>query len=228
LTYAKAKAKSVRNPATEAQVQIRNGMTFFSRRYFDDLTDTQRAAWDQYAQEVAGAERSDQVQGGWGSRVVPKRQFQRSGYNWYIAINVRLLKELGSAHFGAPIDVAPLGQTPPSQPVLDSVTYDAATGKFISNFHAPQTFGHATSCKVVLWALPNFAYAREQQVWESFTEGEALGPYDLAQLYIQRATLALPLPDGLYAFQLDAVGVQNGLVSPPSSVVKVSAKFVGP
>jgi hypothetical protein len=57
MTYVKAKAKSVRNPATEAQVEIRNGMVFFSRRFFDVLTDRQRAGWDVLAQEQASAER---------------------------------------------------------------------------------------------------------------------------------------------------------------------------
>lgn len=225
MSYVKAKAKSVRNPATKDQVVVRNAMTFFSRRFFDDLTDAQRAGWDQYAQEVASAERSDQVQGGFGARIVPQRQFQRSGYNWYIAINVRLVKELGKPHFAAPIDNAPIGQTPPSQPVWTSVVYDPLTGTFELNAVAPQTFGSATSLKVAIWVLPNWGYAREQRVWDAGTEGEALGPMTVNGLWIQRAALGAPLPDGIYAWQMDAVGVQNGLVSPPSSVVKVGAKY---
>ncbi len=227
LSYVKAKAKSVRNPATADQVQIRTAMTFFSRRYYDDLSDAQRAAWDQYAQEVAGAERSDQVQGGFGSRVVPKRQFQRSGYNWFIAINVRLVRELGAPAFAAPIDNAPLGQTPPTQPVWDSVTYDDTVGKFAIAYHSPVDFGHAEHVLVGVWVLPNFAYAREQVSYESGAENEAVGPLDLATLKIQRATLTVPLPDGLYSFQLDCVGKENGLVSPPSDIIKLAAKFVG-
>lgn len=227
LSYVKAKAKSVRNPATSDQVAIRNGMTFFSRRFFDELTDDQRAAWDQYAQEVAGAERSDQVQGGFGSRVVPARQFQRSGYNWYIAINVRLVKELGVAHYTAPIDDAPLGQTPPSQPAWNGVTYDPANGWFAMTWTMPQDFGHAENLKVAVWVLANFAYARVQVSVDADTEGALFGPLNLVVLKVQRTTLGLPLPDGLYAFQLDAVGVENGLVSPPSEIVKVAAKYVG-
>lgn len=228
LTYVKAKAKSVRNPATNDQVTVRNAMTYFSRRYFDDLTDAQRAAWDQYAQEVASAERSDQVQGGFGARVVPKRQFQRSGYNWYIAINVRLVKELGAAHYAAPIDDAPIGQTPPSQPFLSSVTYDPATGKFVLTGVGSIDFGHATSVKYVVWVLPNWGYARTQRQYQGDSPGGVLGPVDIDSLEIQRATLGLPLPDGNYAFQMDAVGMQNGLVSPPSEIIKVAAAFTGP
>ncbi len=227
MSYVKAKAKSVRNPATADQVAIRNGLTFFARRYFDDLTDAQRAAWDQYAQEVASAERSDQVQGGFGARVVPQRQFQRSGYNWYIAINVRLIKEIGVGHYAAPIDDAPLGQTPPSQPVWTSVVYDNVLGQFALTFLAPQDFGHADNLKVAVWVLPNFAYARQQVSFDAAVEGATIGPFNLVTLKIQRTELAVPLPDGIYAFQLDAVGVENGLVSPPSEVIKVAAKFVG-
>ncbi len=227
MSYVKAKAKSVRNPATVAQVAIRSAMTFFARRFFDDLTDAQRAEWDQYAQEVASAERSDQVQGGFGARVVPQRQFQRSGYNWFLAINVRLVKELGVAHYAAPIDDAPLGQTPPSVPVLTGVTYEDDVGRFLFDFVDPQDFGHATSLKIGVWVLPNWGYGREQASLDSIAEGSVRAGNVLATLEIQRATLAVPLPDGLYAFQLDCVGVQNGLVSPPSAVVKVAAKFVG-
>ena len=227
MTYVKAKAKSVRNPATAAQVQIRNGLTYFARRYFDDLSDDQRGRWDQYAQEVASAERSDQVQGGFGARIVPQRQFQRSGYNWYIAINVRLLKELGDGHFAAPIDDAPIGQTPPSQPIITSIVYNEVTGLFVVNAVGPRTLGHATNVKVALWVLPNYAYAREQKLFTVDTEGQVIGPSDLDTLFIQRATLDAPLPDGIYAFQMDAVGVENGLVSPPSEIKKVAAKFVG-
>lgn len=227
LSYVKAKAKSVRNPATQDQVAVRNAMTFFSRRYYDDLTDAQRAEWDQYAQEVAGAERSDQVQGGFGSRVVPQRQWQRSGYNWFVAINVGLVTALGVDHYAAPIDDAPLGQTPPSQLVFTDLTYDNTTGKFSWSAIAPQDFGHATSVRMRVWVLPNFGYARIQLQGTLDTEGAALGPADLDALIIQRTTLTAPLPDGLYAFQLDCVGIQNGLVSPPSEIVKVAAKFVG-
>lgn len=226
LTYVKAKAKSVRNPATQAQVQVRNGMAFFSRRYFDTLSDVQRAGWDILAQEQASAERSDQVQGGFGQRVIPKRQFQRSGYNWYIAINVRLLKEIGAGHFAAPIDDAPIGQTPPSQAVITSVIYDSGVGNFSLTAVAPQTFGDADQVKCALWVLPNYAYAREQAVYEAGNPAEAIGPVDIDVLYIQRAVLTEPLPDGIYSFQMDAVGIQNGLFSPPSEIVKVRAKFV--
>ncbi|MBA7653086.1 hypothetical protein ES703_60928 [subsurface metagenome] len=227
MSYVKAKAKSVRNPATADQLEIRNAMTFFSRRYYDDLTDDQRGAWDQYAQEVAGAERSDKVQGGFGSRVVPVRQFNRSGYNWFIAINVVLVKILGFVHYAAPIDDAPLGQTPPSTPELISVTYDNTTGKFVWTAKGPQDLGHAENAHVLLWALPNFAYARVQAGAIVTGNAEAIGPLDLDTLKIQRAILGLPLPDGLYAFQLSAIGHENGLMSPPSAIVKVAGKFVG-
>ena len=228
MSYVKAKAKSVRNPGTNVQVQIRAALTFFSRRFFDDLSDGQRAAWDQYAQEVASAERSDQVQGGFGSRVVPKRQFNRSGYNWYIAINVRMRREVGVAIYSAPIDNAPLGQTPPGTPSFNGVTYDDTVGKFIWAGHAPQDFGHATTVRVSLWCLPNWGYARVQKAVVTTAENEVIGPVDVDTIDIQRGTLAVPLPDGLYAWQMDAVGLQNGLVSPPSDIVKLAAKFVGP
>lgn len=226
MTYVKGKAKSVRNPATQSQVAVRNAMTFFSRRYFDDLTDNQRGEWDQYAQETAGAERSDKVQGGFGARVVPQRQFNRSGYNWYIALNVRLVRVLGAPHYAAPIDDAPLGQTPPSQPTLSSVTYAAATGKFEFTAVGPQDLGHATKVWWQLWILPNFAYARGQNGGFVEAGGAAIGPLDQDFLFIQRAQLDAPLPDGLYAFQMDCVGEQNGLFSPPSEIVKVAAKYV--
>lgn len=225
LTYVKAKAKSVRNPATQAQVQVRNGMAFFSRRYFDTLTDAQRAGWDILAQEQASAERSDQVQGGFGQRVVPKRQFQRSGYNWYIAVNVRLLKEIGSGHFSAPIDNAPIGQTPPSQVVITLVTYDAPNGQFKITFVEPQTFGDSGTVKMALWVLPNYAYSREQAVYDGATPGQIWVDTIVDTLYIQRAQLDAPLPDGLYSFQMDAVGVDNGLFSPPSEIAKVKAVY---
>ena len=228
MSYVKAKAKSVRNPATEDQVLIRNGMTFFARRYFDDLTDNQRAIWDQYAQEVAGAERSDQVQGGFGSRVVPQRQWNRSGYNWFIALNIGLLQALGVAHLSAPIDDAPLGQSPPSQPSFTALTYDNVLGVFESAGLAPADFGHATSLKLRFWVLPNWGYARIQQRIDLATEGAPFGPTQMSTMKIQRAVLPAPLPDGLYAFQADCVGIQNGLYSPPSDIIKVAAKFVGP
>jgi hypothetical protein len=227
MSYVKAKAKSVRNPATPEQLRVRNGMTFFSRRYFDDLTEAQRAAWDQYAQETAGAARSEQVQGGFGLRVVPQRQWQRSGYNWYIAINVRLIMVLGAGHFAAPIDDAPLGQTPPSQPTLSTVVYDNAVGDFAFTGIGPQDLGHAVNVMIQLWILPNFAYAKIQNGVAVNAGAQPFGPVDQATLMIQRATLAAPLPDGIYAFQMDAVGQENGLVSPPSEIIKVQAKFVG-
>lgn len=227
MSYVKGKAKSVRNPATQDQVLVRNGMTFFSRRFYDDLSDAQRAAWDQYAQEVAGAERSDKVQGGFGSRVVPKRQFNRSGYNWFIAINIGMVTLLGAAHFAAPFDDAPLGQTPPSNPTGLDVTYNDATGNFGWSGSAPADFGHATNVRIRLWVLPNFAYARVQGAESADTEGAAFGPVAFTDLAIQRAVLSAPLPDGLYAFQADAIGLENGLYSPPSAIVKVAAKYVG-
>lgn len=227
MSYVKGKAKSVRNPATGVQVQIREAMTFFSRRFFDDLTDAQRAAWDQYAQEIAGAARAEQVQGGFGSRVVPQRSFNCSGYNWYIRINVRMRREVGVAIYTAPIDDAPLGQTPPGAPSFTSVTYDDTIGKFVWTAVAPQDFGHATTVRVSLWGLPNWGYARVQKAVVTVAEAEVIPATDIDTWDIQRATLAVPLPDGIYAFQMDAIGLQNGLVSPPSAVIKVAGKFVG-
>lgn len=227
MSYVKSKAKSVRNPATNVQVQIREAMTFFSRRFFDDLTDAQRAEWDQYAQEIAGAARAESVQGGFGLRVVPQRSFNCSGYNWYIRINVRMRREVGVAIYTSPVDDAPLGQTPPGVPSFNGVTYDNTTGKFSWSGHAPQDFGHATTVRVSLWGLPNWGYARVQKAVVATAENEEIDGVEVATWDIQRTTLAIPLPDGIYAFQMDAVGLQNGLVSPPSDVVKVAAKFVG-
>lgn len=227
VSYAKAKAKSVRNPATQAQDQVRMSMTFFARRWGDDLTDAQRAEWDQYAQEQAGAAKAQAVQGGFAARLVPKRQYNRSGYNWYVGINVRMRKEVGVAIYGAPIDDAPLGITPPSAPTFTTVTYDNAIGKFVWDAVAPQDFGHATTVRVSLWGLPNYGYTRVQKAIVTVAEAEVIAAEDIDTWEIQRATLAVPLPDGIYAFQMDAVGIQTGLVSPPSEIVKVQAKFVG-
>lgn len=226
MSYVKSRAKSVRNPATADQVLIRNGMTFFSRRYYDDLSDAQRAAWDQYAQEVGGAARSESVQGGFGSRVVPQRQFTRSGYNWYVALNVRMLKAFGIAHFAAPLDDAPLGVTPPSQPALNGVTYRADVGDFQIDFTNPVSFGGDTEVSVAIWVLPNYAYARVQAQFNMDTPGQNFPATGLNAIKIQRAAIAAPLPDGLYAFQMDAVGKTYGLVSPPSEIKKVGAKHV--
>lgn len=228
MTFVRSKARSVRNPATAQQIRVRSGLTYFGRRYFDELSDAQRAAWDQYAQEAASAERSDKVQGGFGSRVVPKRQFQRSGHNWYVAINAGLVRRWGDLQYGSPIDDAPLGQTAPSQPVLDSVVYDGAVGKFVVTLHSPQDFGSAAMVLIGGWIKPNWGLPLLQQSVGVAFENFQIGPFDLTSLLIPRGAVGLPFPDGVYAFQLDAVGLQNGLYSPPSRVVIVGAKYVGP
>ena len=228
MTFVRSKARSVRNPATAAQIRVRSGMTFFARRFFDVLTDNQRAAWDQFAQEMASAERSDQVQGGFGARVVPKRQFQRSGHNWYVGVNVRVVRQIGPIHYGTPIDDAPIGETAPSQPVLDSVVYDEAAGKFVVTLHTPQDFGSASMVLIGGWVKPSWGVPIMQLSAGVVVEGMQIGPFDVTSLLIPRGTVESPLPDGVYAFQLDAAGRTNGLCSPPSRIVIVQAKFVGP
>lgn len=225
VTYAKAIAKSVRNPATVDQVLVRNALAFFSKRFFDDLTDNQRGEWEQFAQEQAGAAKSQQVQGGFGSRVIPKRQYNRSGYNWYVAINVRMVKALGVAHYGAPLDDAPLGVTAPTQVALNGVTYRAEIGDFQIDFTTPQDFGGDDAVSVALWVLANFGYARIQAQFGMDTPGQNFPETGWNNMKVQRATITFPLPDGLYAFQMDAMGTTHGLIGPPSEIVKVGAKY---
>lgn len=227
-TTVRSKARSVSNLATEAQAGMRDALGYFTKRYFDDLTDGQRAEWDQFAQEMAGAERADKVQGGFGKRVVPKRQWQKSGHGWYVGINVRFIRSYGVSFFRAPIDDAPLGQTPPSQPMIVSVVYDSVNGRFKITFKSPQDFGHANRLRIEWWIKPNWGKARLQKGVVSDVEGQDFVTLDVVTLSIPRGLLTLPLPDGSYAFQLDAVGKENGLVSPPSNIVIVQAKFVGP
>lgn len=228
ITIVRSKARSVRNPATEAQANIRDSVGFFSKRYHDDLTDGQRAAWDQHAQEMAGAQRADEVQGGFGSRVVPKRQFQKSGNNWYVGSNVRLVRMLGAGHYAAPIDDAPIGKTAPSQPELESVGYNALLGRFLVRGRTPRNYGDTTFVQIGFWIKPNWGTARMQH------EARGLDPpghrvdWFWEDILITRGVLSVPVPDGIYAFQLDAVGEDNGLLSPPSDVVILQAKFGGP
>jgi hypothetical protein len=226
-SYVKSKARSVRNPATEDQVAIRDALTVFARRWFDVLTDAQRAAWDQYAQETASADRGDQVVGSLGVRVVPQRSFQRSGYNWFIGLNCRLVKQYGDTALSAPVDDAPLGVTPPSQVILRDCVYDNVTGKFTFGFRTPATFGGESHVMVSLWVLPNFAYARQQFSQEVDTPNAPSAPTDLTTLQIQNASLGLPLPDGVYRFQMDGVGKEHGLLCPPSEIITVKAAYVG-
>ncbi len=228
ITIVRSKARSVRNPATKAQELIRNAIGFYTKRYFDDLTDQQRGEWDQYAQEMAGAERSDQVQGGFGARVVTKRKYQKSGHGWYDGNNVAMTRRFGNLNPGTPIDEAPLGQTAPSQPVIVSVVYQEGLGRFQVTHENPEDFGHASQVRVALWIKPNWGKARIQGVSRFDTPGEQIGPRIVQTLPIPRAVLERPLPDGVYAFQMDAIGEQNAMLSPPSNIVIIQAKFVEP
>ncbi len=228
ITIVRSKARSVRNPATADQLLIRRALAFYSKRYFDDLTDAQRAAWDQYAQEVASAERSDQVQGGFGKRVVPQRQFQKSGHGWYISINVGMTRRFGTFNPGTFMDEAPLGQTPPSQPMIVDLFYQEGLGRFQVTHINPEDFGHASKVRVALWIKPSWGKPRIQGVSRFDTPGEEIGPRIVQTLPIPRAILERPLPDGVYAFQMDAAGEENGLLSPPSNIVIMQAKFVEP
>lgn len=206
--YVRGKAASVANPNSTVQENVRNTVAVYSVRWTSVLTDAQRYGWNEYAQTLGSAAKSEASQG--FKNIMPLRRKVMSGYNAYISVNISLLR-LGMSG----VDDAPLGEDALAPATGLTVTPDGPpTTQWVVTWTDPA--GITANDYVVLW-VKSSKYAHPQLL-----AGAAGAVQTVTITNVRGANGAnIGLPDDFYSFQLQTFGA-NGLVSAGSNIVTLN------
>lgn len=200
--YMRQVANVISNPGSDDQAAIRNRMTLVSKRWYDVLTDDQRAGWNDWAQTKPGMGNGD----GGIYNIIKGNGGIMSGINAYVMANAWLVS------IGAPIvDGAPLGLTPPSAPTSLNAAY--AGGVVTVTWVEPVT--HKAQAKIRIWLIHHQQVVHKQLVAVTSVEDETLALSQVKGALGNPANIA-NYP-GEYAIQADTVDV-DGTKSPGSNV----------
>jgi hypothetical protein len=122
IAYTRDLATAISNPESLAQEAVRASLSSLSQRWLSTLTDAQRAAWEEYAQQRGSAKGADRVVG--YKSLMPDLGKIMTGKNAYVSTNA----QLGRWSI-APVDDAPLGINAPGAPTTLAVSYVAGPPK---------------------------------------------------------------------------------------------------
>lgn len=141
--YIKSKASSPANPQTELQTAIRTAVQISTQRWFNVLTEAQRAGWEELAERLSTLDSED---GGGINNMVPAIGLQGSGVNAYVSFRLRTIR---AELLGSFSDDAPLGEDQPSIPLNVEGSYDSDTGTLTVTWDDPNEVD--ASGKMLLW-----------------------------------------------------------------------------
>lgn len=221
--YLMSKPVSLSNPRSLVQQSVRAYTTFLSRAWSRDLTDAQRAGWDELAQQQGSAavNTAPNLGGGAGSlQVIPRGGKVMSGYNCFIKHNYAAL-EIGIPPISPPVPDAPLGiDSPPPVTDLEVLLYCRVQVEEACSFliRWQEPFSYPVGSVVRVWCRSIDAGVHRQVV---FLRPLPFSPLEIDIRHVKIAQGAIAhfedLP-GHYCFQVDVVDT-HGQRSPPSNVV---------
>lgn len=207
--YCRTAAAIISNPESAKQAQVRELMTLASKRWYDDLTEQQRANWSEYA---AGLEPQEGDAGGI-LNIIPQNRGVMSGFNAYCMAYV-LVRKCAITLPGA-FDDAPLGQTPPDAPTGLSIGYidPNVTIEWVD----PVTVTEDSKVRIWLRSHENIAHRQHKGSAALAVQLDAINSFRGAQ----GADIQFNQAPGHYLFQMDTVQ-PNGLKSNPSNTIEVT------
>jgi len=207
--YVRSLAGIISNPESTEQALIRNLMTLASKRWFDTLTAIQRGNWNEFA---AGLEPQEGDPGGI-LNIIPQNRGIMSGFNAY-CMAYTMVRKVGIA-LPVGFDDSPLGQTPPSAPVLVSTVWN--TPVVDVTWTDPVTVIEGSLIRIWLRSREDIAHRQLRWYMALATLTVGLNQFRGAN----GAAIQFIHAPGHYLFQLDVIQ-PNGLKSNPSQTLEVT------
>ncbi|MCW4048984.1 MAG: DUF6266 family protein [Candidatus Bathyarchaeota archaeon] len=225
INYVRDKAITVANPNSDSQAAIRARLSDLSKRWYNTLTDAQRAVWEEYALQLGSAQDSNQAQEGGTKVVIPQNRGVMSGFNAYVMANA-LGFSAGIFPLGFHVDNAPLGVDPPNAPTNLACECRSISGN--GNVLSltwnkpiePPTLGIG---RYRIWLLSLDAGVHRQIVLNLASANEATVVVLVNIAQGQQSDIRF-LP-GHYHIQIDFIN-PNGQKSPPSNVCQTKLEPV--
>ncbi len=149
IAYIRSKAKSISNPQSSDQMDIRSRVAECARYWYDTLTQAQRNGWESYAGSIV-------IPSSGPGDIIKPPTGPFSGYTAFIRNNI-LLFVTGQKAAGAFLDDAPNGISGPDAPV-------GAVGGFVANeIKISWTPGVIPGVAVTQWIKSNTVPVHAQQ-----------------------------------------------------------------
>jgi hypothetical protein len=138
INYIRSKAKTISNPQSTSQMDIRSRTAECAKYWNDTLTQDERDAWELYAGSIV-------IPSSGPGDIIKPSKGPFSGYTAFLRNNI-LMFVSGQQALGAFQPLAPIGVTGPDAPV------DAAAGWVLNALKVSWTPGTVPGTKVITWA----------------------------------------------------------------------------
>jgi hypothetical protein len=212
-SYLKSKSKTVGNPQTALQKSVRDTLTAYSRRWFQVLSDAQRAGWTQLAALITTVAKAQKETG--TKSLMKSTKKPVSGISAYVGLNAICVR-LGLT----PTDDAPLGDDAPGVPTGVTAVYATTPSPQIT-VSWTEPAGIVTDGLVIIWAKSSKNF-KAVQLAAGVVKGTAT---QVITKLRGKAGKYLDICADNYTFQLQTVN-PDGLKSPGSEIVSVNVPTV--
>lgn len=203
INYIRSKAKTISNPQSADQMDVRARVAECSKYWNDTLTQAERDAWETYAKNIV-------IPSSGPGDIIKPAKGPFSGYTAFLRNNI-LMFTSGQQALGTFQPLAPLGITPPDAPA------DCAAGWVLNELKVSWTPGTIPGAKVATWTREQSGLFHAQQIAAT----------DVGSGISSSATVngaqgkAIPLTSVRGKFDCQVMAVDNlGQPSPASMLVK--------
>lgn len=208
--YLRSKAAVILNPRSSDQQNMRTRLGFIAGYWGDSLTEAQRNAWNEYAENMTPIP----LDGGGTKELIPHHGGVMSGFNAFV-LNNALNYSAGNVPIGTALANPPNGVTPPAGPTDLECLYCKANGNSVIRLTWTDPVTPAEGFRIRVWIVSNDSGVHKQLV-ASVANGIQTYDIDLVNVALGIATHIDTLP-GSYHIQIDAVD-DYGQQSVPSNI----------
>ena len=203
INYIRSKAKTISNPQSMDQMDVRSRVAECAKYWNDTLTQNERNAWETYANGIV-------IPSSGPGDIIKPAKGPFSGYTAFLRNNI-LMFTSGQQALGTFQPLAPIGVTPPDAPV------DCAAGWVLNQLDVSWTPGTIPGAKVVTWTREQSGYFHAQQI-AATAVGSGISKTDNVNGAQGRA---IPLTKVRGKFDCQVMAIDNlGQPSPASALVK--------
>jgi hypothetical protein len=203
INYIRSKAKTISNPQSMDQMDVRSRVAECAKYWNDTLTQNERNAWETYANGIV-------IPSSGPGDIIKPAKGPFSGYTAFLRNNI-LMFTSGQQPLGTFQPLAPIGVTPPDAPV------DCAAGWVLNALKISWTPGNIPGAFVASWTREQSGLFHAQQC-----AATAVGSGISSNATLNGAQgRAIPLTAVRGKFDCQVMAVDNlGQPSPASNLVK--------
>jgi hypothetical protein len=150
INYIRSKAKTISNPQSESQMDVRSRVAECSKYWNDTLTQAERNNWETYANSIV-------IPSSGPGDIIKPAKGPFSGYTAFLRNNI-LKFTSGQVALGVFQTLAPIGVTPPDAPVA------VAAGWVLNTLKVSWTPGVIPGTNVATWTREQSGMFHAQQI----------------------------------------------------------------